>query len=75
MNPTLLFDLDGTISDPLEGVWKSLNHSLLHFGYPPLTSHQAASFIGPPLDETFALLTGTKDPDFIRKQPQRSSRG
>ncbi len=29
----VLFDLDGTISDPLEGIGRSLNFSLAHFGY------------------------------------------
>jgi phosphoglycolate phosphatase len=28
----LLFDLDGTLSDPLEGIGRSINFSLIHFG-------------------------------------------
>ena len=30
----ILFDLDGTLSDPLQGIGRSLNYALAHFGYP-----------------------------------------
>jgi len=32
----VVFDLDGTLSDPLEGIVPSLNYALEHFGYAPL---------------------------------------
>ena len=32
----LLFDLDGTISDPLEGIERSINFALVEHGFPPL---------------------------------------
>jgi phosphoglycolate phosphatase len=54
----LLFDLDGTISDPLEGVGRSINHALTHFGYEPIALTEAAKYIGPPLDATFREITG-----------------
>ncbi len=57
----LLFDLDGTLSDPSEGIWRCFNHSLSHYGYPTLRRDEIDSCIGPPLDESFARLTGERD--------------
>jgi phosphoglycolate phosphatase len=54
----VLFDLDGTLSDPLQGIGRSINHSLVHFGYEPLEVSRLAAFVGPPLDETFRTITG-----------------
>jgi phosphoglycolate phosphatase len=53
-----MFDLDGTISDPIVGIERSINYSLSHFGYPPLEAGEVAVHIGPPLDEAFKVLTG-----------------
>ena len=55
----LLFDLDGTLSDPIEGIWKSLNHALECLGYKPRRKEEVAPLIGPPLDVSFPLLTGS----------------
>ncbi len=30
---TVIFDLDGTISDPAEGITRSINHALAELGY------------------------------------------
>lgn len=57
----LLFDLDGTLSDPLEGIARSINHALKHFGFPEQTMADLAAFIGPPLDESFRVITGIHD--------------
>ena len=54
----LLFDLDGTLSDPLEGIGRSINYALEHFGFAPLTMAELAAYVGPPLDQTFRTLTG-----------------
>ena len=54
----LLFDLDGTLSDPLEGIERSINYALVEHDFPPLTPGQAAAFIGPQIDQTFSLITG-----------------
>lgn len=54
----LVFDLDGTISDPLSGVCRSMNYSLTAFGYPEVTPCEVAPFIGPPLDYSFRQITG-----------------
>jgi len=54
----LLFDLDGTLSDPLVGIGRSINYALAHFGYPELPLSQLAAHVGPPLDQTFTSITG-----------------
>jgi phosphoglycolate phosphatase len=59
----LVFDLDGTISDPKVGITCSLNHALSLHGYDTRPESELAQHIGPPLDQTFALLTGEGDTD------------
>src|SRR6185503_10304716 len=54
----LLFDLDGTLSDPLVGIGRSINYALSHFGYPELPLSQLAVHVGPPLDQSFSAITG-----------------
>ncbi len=61
----LLFDLDGTISNPLLGIARSMNFALSHFGYETHEEESLAQYIGPPLDETFPLLTGTKNSERV----------
>ena len=55
----ILFDLDGTLSDPQLGIGRSFNYALAHFGYPERELADLAFCIGPPLDQSFAVLTGT----------------
>jgi phosphoglycolate phosphatase len=57
----VLFDLDGTISNPLEGIGRSLNFSLAHFGYATRELSEFTQYVGPPLDETFRALTGVSE--------------
>jgi phosphoglycolate phosphatase len=56
----ILFDLDGTLSDPLEGIGRSINYALDHFGYGQLKLSEVAKYVGPPLDETFKEITGNE---------------
>jgi phosphoglycolate phosphatase len=56
----ILFDLDGTLSNPLEGIGRSINYALAHFGYEPLKLSELAKYVGPPLDETFKEITGNE---------------
>jgi phosphoglycolate phosphatase len=55
----LVFDLDGTISDPAVGIARSFNYALEHFGYPPVPADRISPLIGPPLDQSFRSLTGS----------------
>ncbi|MGL6218710.1 MAG: HAD hydrolase-like protein, partial [Lacrimispora sphenoides] len=45
----LLFDLDGTLTDPKEGITKSVQYSLRHFGIEVENLDELCCFIGPPL--------------------------
>ena len=53
----ILFDLDGTLTDPAEGITKSVQFALAHFG---ISAELAAlrPFIGPPLHRSFAQFYG-----------------
>jgi phosphoglycolate phosphatase len=48
---TLIFDLDGTISDPSLGIGRCLNYALQAHGFPEVSVEQVAAAIGPQLDE------------------------
>jgi phosphoglycolate phosphatase len=56
----VLFDLDGTLSDPLVGIGRSINYALSHFGHAQLELHELAVHIGPPLDQAFRSITGVQ---------------
>jgi phosphoglycolate phosphatase len=57
----LIFDLDGTLSDPKEGIVRSINHALFSHGYRQLPEAELEQYIGPPLDQTFSLIIGASD--------------
>lgn len=50
----LLFDLDGTLTDPFDGIAASVTYALAELGLPALSLRQQRAFIGPPLQESFA---------------------
>ena len=49
----LLFDLDGTLTDPGEGITNSVAYALAKFGIEAHDRTQLYPFIGPPLIESF----------------------
>lgn len=49
----LLFDLDGTLTNPKEGITKCARYALKHMGIEVEDEDELLFFIGPPLDETF----------------------
>ena len=59
--PVLLFDLDGTLSDPHVGIVRSIRHALECLGRPCPPEDRLVSFIGPPLRHAFATLLDTPD--------------
>jgi phosphoglycolate phosphatase len=61
----VMFDLDGTISDPIVGIGRSINYALTHFGHSPLELDDLAVHIGPPLDEAFRTITGISSAEQI----------
>ena len=54
----ILFDLDGTLTDPQQGICRSINYALEHFGAQPKPLCQLTKYIGPPLRDSFAELLG-----------------
>jgi phosphoglycolate phosphatase len=58
---TVIFDLDGTITDPAEGITQSFNHALVELGHAAHPAADLLKYIGPHLNITFAELLGTSD--------------
>jgi phosphoglycolate phosphatase len=63
--PSLVFDLDGTLSDPSVGIGRSINYALAALGYTPISEKTVARYIGPPLDESFREITGSKSAEVV----------
>ncbi len=49
----ILFDLDGTLTDPMVGITKSVQYALRHYGIEEPDLRQLTPFIGPPLTDSF----------------------
>ena len=63
----LLFDLDGTLTDPRPGIVRCMKHALDRIGAPCPSGDVLASFIGPSLRGTFATLLDTSDRGLIER--------
>lgn len=50
---TVVFDLDGTLADPGDGITRSLAHALTEHGRQPPSSEELATWIGHPLVDVF----------------------
>lgn len=55
---TVLFDLDGTLTDPGEGITNSVAHALRRMGYEVPEREALYKFIGPPLVDSFCRYYG-----------------
>lgn len=66
MSP-ILFDLDGTVTDPKPGFLASVNYALEALGEPLRSEEELVHFIGPPLRGTFATLLESEDVARIEK--------
>jgi phosphoglycolate phosphatase len=58
---TILFDLDGTLTDPKDGITRCIRFSLDRLGVKPPHEDHLTWCIGPPLRESFSRLMDTKD--------------
>ena len=64
----LVFDLDGTLTDPRPGIVRCMRYAFDKLGVPcPSNDDILASFIGPSLRGTFGTLLETSDPDLIER--------
>ena len=57
----ILFDLDGTLTDPALGITNSVMHALKRFDIPLPPRDELYKFIGPPLAESFEKYYGFSD--------------
>lgn len=61
----LVFDLDGTISDPGPGFVRSINYALANNGFETRPEPELRAHIGPPLEQSLAELTASDDAALI----------
>ena len=54
----VFFDLDGTLTDPAEGITNSVMYALRHFGIEVTDRRELYPFIGPPLSDSYAKYYG-----------------
>lgn len=54
----ILFDLDGTLTDPMMGITKSVRHALNYYGIEVKDLNDLLPFIGPPLRDSFKEYYG-----------------
>lgn len=59
----ILFDLDGTLTDPAEGITGAVAYSLQKMGITPPPRKELECFIGPPLDEAYGSKFGLAGPE------------
>ncbi len=57
----ILFDLDGTIIEPSEGIFQSINYAMKKMNRPELSLSVLKTFIGPPLEDSFGSLGMTAE--------------
>jgi phosphoglycolate phosphatase len=56
--PTVLFDLDGTLTDPFVGIARSVRYALERLDRPPIDDQTLRGWIGPSLRGSFATVLG-----------------
>lgn len=61
----ILFDLDGTLTDPKEGITKSFQYALKHMGIVEENLDALEKVIGPPLKDSFVEFYGMKEDDAL----------
>ena len=59
----LFFDLDGTLTDPMPGITRSVQYALRHFGIEADDPTALCPFIGPPLRNSFREFYDMSDAD------------
>ena len=63
----VLFDLDGTLLDPFEGITRCYQHALERLGRPVPDAKELAWCIGPPLRENLKQILATDDPALVER--------
>lgn len=65
MYKIVLFDLDGTLTDPGEGITNSVAYALNKFGISVTDKTMLYKFIGPPLKDSFMKYYGFSESDAL----------
>jgi len=65
MYDIVLFDLDGTLTDPGEGITNSVAYALNKFGIEVIDKTTLYNFIGPPLVDSFMKYYGFNKEDAL----------
>jgi phosphoglycolate phosphatase len=63
----VLFDLDGTLTDPREGITRSIAHALARMGVEPPPLDALTFAIGPPLRRSLARLLGDESTEAVER--------
>ena len=63
----ILFDLDGTLTDPKIGITTCIQYAIAQLGSQPPTTDELLWCIGPPLTVSFAKLLETEDQVLINR--------
>src|SRR6187402_704359 len=63
----ILFDLDGTLTDPREGITRSIAYALERMGLEPPPLDQLTFAIGPPLRRSLARLLNDETPAAVER--------
>ena len=63
----LVFDLDGTLSDPSEGFYRSMREAIVTLGRDTPSDERLRPWIGPPLRDAFRALLGVDDDSEVER--------
>lgn len=66
MYDTILFDLDGTLTDPGEGITNSVAYALRKYGIEVADRSELYKFIGPPLRDSFMKYYGFSEDEALK---------
>lgn len=66
MKQYILFDLDGTLTDPKEGITTCVQYALKSFGIDEPDLDKLEPFIGPPLKDSFMKYYNMSEEDAVR---------
>ena len=58
MKKLVIFDMDGTLADTSEGILNSIRYTQKKMKLPELTHEQMLSYVGPPMEESYARNFG-----------------
>jgi phosphoglycolate phosphatase len=64
---SLIFDLDGTLTDPLTGIVRCINHALSSHDHQVKSEQEIRPYIGPPLEVALSDLSGSTDEAHIKE--------